>query len=200
MDSLPDFDRRRLEDLKSLVHDDLTTLRDIVQQQAAEKDPLERRRLRQQAERVREDYNNHCQEYAVLLRKEIPTRFAAGEQALIQTIVQRLNPDQLDLTRTALQEADRHPDTPELTQLLAELVAALPSIQQELAAKNMPEANHVAQVAQVIQVPTADIKQKLKLSVPLIPLLLSYETEFNLNLTADLKAAWERLKERFHPT
>jgi len=114
--------------------------------------------------------------------------------------VQRLNFDQLDVMRTALQEADRNPDDSAFTQLSAEVAAVLPAVQQQLAAKNTPAANHVAQVAQGIQAPTADLKQKLKLSIPLIPLFLSYETEFNLNITANLKVAWERLTERFRPS
>lgn len=199
MDALSDFDRQRLEDLQTLVHDDLNILYEIDRKQTVETRPLERRQLRQQAEQVREDYNRHREEYADLLRREIPTRFAPHEQALIHPIVQQLNSDQLTLTRAALQEADQDPNNPELTRLSADLVASLPFIQQQLAAKNTAAANYVAQVAHVIQAPTADLKQKLKLSIPLIPLVLSYETEFNLNLAANLKVAWERLKERFHP-
>ena len=200
MDALSDFDRHRIEQLKALVRDDLAILYEIDRKQAVETRPLERRQLQQEAEQVRESYHRHREEYAALLRMEIPARFAPVEQPLIHTVVEQLNPDQLALTRAALQEADQGPNNPELTQLSEELVACLPSIQQQLAAKNTPAAHHIAQVAQVIQASTADIKQKLKLSIPLIPLFLSYETEFNLNITANLKEAWERLKERLHPS
>ena len=199
MDSLSDFDHQRLEALNKLIRDALRDLNEINRRQAVETRTLERRRLEQDEEQVRETYNRYREEYADLLRKEIPTRFAPREQALIHTVIQQLNSDQLTLTRAALQEADRDPNNPELTQLSAELVACLPSIQQQLAAKNTPAASDVAQIAHVIQGPTADIKQKLKLSIPLVPLFLSYETEFNLNIAVNLTAAWERLKERFHP-
>jgi hypothetical protein len=199
MDSLFDIDRHRLEQLQSLMRDDLDILYELERKQMVETRPLERRQLQQQAEQVRQNYKHHREEYADLLRKEIPTRFAPGEQALIHMVVQRLTSDQLDLTRTALQEADRDPNTPEFTQLVAAVVAALPDVQQHLVAENMAAANHLAQVAPVIQAPTADIKQKLKLSIPLIPFLLSFETELNLNIAVNLTAAWERLKERFHP-
>jgi hypothetical protein len=199
MNSLFDIDRHRLEHLQSLMRDDLDILYELDRKQTVETRPLGRRQLQQQAEQVRQNYKHHREEYADLLRKEIPTRFAPGEQALIHMVVQRLTSDQLDLTRTALQEADRDPNTPEFTQLVAALVAALPDVQQHLVAENMAAANHLAQVAPVIQAPTADIKQKLKLSIPLIPFLLSFETELNLNIAANLTAAWERLKEQFHP-
>ena len=200
MDSLSDFDRQRIEQLNSLIRDDLDALYELDRKQAVETRPLERRQIRLQAEQVRESYNHHREEYTDLLRKDIPAQFAPSEQAFIHTVVQRLNFDQLALTRMALQEADRDPDAPEFIQLSAAVVAALPSVQQQLAATNTPAANHVAQVGRVIQAPTADIKQKLKLAIPLIPLFLSYETEFNLNITANLKVAWERLKEQFHPS
>jgi hypothetical protein len=200
VDALSEFDRQRIEDLNKLIRDDLRNLNEINQRQAVETRPLERRRLDQDAEQVRESYHRHCEEYADLLRKEIPTQFAPSERALIHTVVQRLSSDQLDLMRTALQAADHNPNDPAFTQLSAVIVAALPSVQQQLAAKSTPAANQVAHVAQIIQTPTADIKQKLKLSIPLIPLFLSYETEFNLNIAVNLTAAWERLKERFHPS
>jgi hypothetical protein len=129
VDTLPDFDRQRLEDLKSEIHEDLITLRDIDRQRAVIDDPLGSRRLRQQAERIRENYNRNREEYAGLLRKAIPAQFAHNEQILIQTIVQRLNADQLLLTYTALQEVDRAPDDPELAQLLAAFIRVLPSVQ-----------------------------------------------------------------------
>ena len=104
------------------------------------------------------------------------------------------------MTYTALQEADRNSNAPEFVQLLSEVSAVLSSVQQQLAAKNTSAANCISQVSHVLQAPTADIKQKLKLSIPLIPLVLAYETEFNLNITTNLKVAWERLTQRFRPS
>lgn len=200
MDSFSDFDRQRIEQLNSLIRDDLDALYELDRKQVIETRPLERRQILLQAEQVRESYNHHREEYTDLLRTGIPTEFAPGDQALINTVVQHLNFDQLAVASTALQEADRNPDSPEFTALLAAVVTALPIVQQQLRAKNMPVANHVAQAAQIIQAPTADIKQKLKLSIPLIPLFLFWETEFNLNISPNLKETWARLKGRFYPS
>lgn len=200
MDSLSALDRQRIEQLSSLMREDLDTLYEIDRKQTVETRPLERRQLRQQAEQVRESYNGHREEYIDLLRKEMPTRFASSEQALISTVVQRLDDDQVWVARAALQEADYHPDDPAFAQLSSEVVAALTSVQQQLAVKSTPAANQIAHVAQILQSPTADLKQKLKLSIPLIPFVLAYGTEFNLNITANLKAVWERLRERFRPS
>lgn len=86
MDTLSDFDRQRLDNLKSEIHEDLTTLLDIDQQQAVETDPLKKRQLRQYAQQTRESYDSHCKEYSDLLRKELPARFTPGEQNLIYMI------------------------------------------------------------------------------------------------------------------
>ncbi len=115
-------------------------------------------------------------------------------------VVQRLNSDQVAVIHTALQEADRDPNNPAFAQLSTEVGAALSSVQQQLAVTNATAANQIAQVVPILQAPTADLKQKLKLSIPLIPYILYYETEFNLNITANLKAAWGRLTQRFPPT
>jgi len=200
VDALSDFDRQRLEDLHTLIRDDLRDLNDINRKQAVETRTLPRRQLDQDAEQVRESYNRHREEYAELLRIEISTRFAPGEQPLIHTVVQRLNSDQLAVTRRALQEAERDPDDSAFAHLAAEVAAAVSAVQQQLAVKNPPAAHQIAQVAHVLQAPTADLKQKLKLSIPIIPFILAYETELSLNITANLKVAWERLTQRFRPS
>jgi hypothetical protein len=192
VEALSDFDRRRLEQLNTLIRDDLDLLDEIDKRQAVENRPLEKRQLRQQADQVRESYNQHREEYAGLLLQETPSQSAPGEQALIHPIVQQLDADPLTVTHTALQKADRDPADPAFAQLLAE-VAALPAVQQQLAVTNATAANQIAKVASILQAPTADLKQKLKLSILLIPLFLSYETDFNLNITANHKVVWERL-------
>jgi hypothetical protein len=199
VDPLTDTDRQQIENLRALMHKDLDLLNQIERRRPLGT-PLQREQLALEAEQMRESYNRHREEYADLLRKEIPTRFAPGEQTLMHAVVQRLNSDQLVVTRIALQEVDRDPDAPEFTQLAEEVAAAVSTVQQQLVAKNTPAANQVAEVAQVLQAPTTDLKQKLKLSIPIIPLILSYETELSLNITANLKGAWERLTQRFRPS
>jgi hypothetical protein len=181
------------------MRDNLDTLHEIEQEYDLEVRPVERRQLRRRAEQMRESYSHYRQEYDDLLRKEIPTWFAPSEQALIHTVMGQLNSYQVAVTHTALREADRNPDAPEFTQLAAAVVAAVAAVQQQLAVKNPHAAQQVAQAARVLQAPTADLKEKLKLSIPIIPLVLSYETELSVNITANLKAAWERLTQRFRP-
>jgi len=51
-------------------------------------------------------------------------------------------------------------------------------------------------LSDVVEDPKLDVNHKLKVSIPIIPLILSYETEVELKSGLNLKAAWQRLKAR----
>jgi hypothetical protein len=57
----------------------------------------------------------------------------------------------------------------------------------------MTEAKNLSDV---VDDPKLDVTHKLKVSIPIIPLILSYETEVELKSGLNLKAAWQRLKVR----
>jgi hypothetical protein len=57
----------------------------------------------------------------------------------------------------------------------------------------MTEAKNLSDV---VEDPKLDVSHKLKVSIPIIPLILSYETEVELKSGLNLKAAWQRLKVR----
>ena len=54
-----------------------------------------------------------------------------------------------------------------------------------------------AEIKEAINDPSIDTTHKLKLSIPIIPLLLDYETELELEAGFNLKALWQQLKNRF---
>lgn len=56
--------------------------------------------------------------------------------------------------------------------------------------------NEVEKVSGVIADPTLDSNHKLKYSIPIIPLILSYEGEIELKSGLNLKKAWQGLKAR----
>jgi hypothetical protein len=51
-------------------------------------------------------------------------------------------------------------------------------------------------LSKMVDDPKLDVTHKLKVSVPIIPLILSYETEVGLKSGLNLKVAWQRLKAR----
>jgi hypothetical protein len=132
------------------------------------------------------------------LRKTLLARFDASEQVIISTIVQRLDQNQLATVLSILDEIETHsvPQN-ELQETLSALQQALLEIRQTemrlYDSQLMCEANDLSEM---VDDPKLDVTHKLKVSVPIIPLILSYETEFKLKSGLNLKAAWQRLKAR----
>ena len=44
-----------------------------------------------------------------------------------------------------------------------------------------------------IKDPELDVKQKLKVTLPIVPMLVEYEGEFELGSGFNIRSAWERL-------
>jgi hypothetical protein len=52
----------------------------------------------------------------------------------------------------------------------------------------------IAVASDVVDDPKLDVSHKLKVSIPIIPLILSYEGEIDLKSGLNLKKAWQKLK------
>jgi len=52
----------------------------------------------------------------------------------------------------------------------------------------------VAIASEVVNDPKLDVGHKLKVTIPIIPLMLSYEGEIDLKSGLNLKKAWQKLK------
>lgn len=126
------------------------------------------------------------------LRQDLLTRYDTGEQITIVAIIQQLSQFQLATVHAVLEalEANKVPEA-EMEQLLAVAQQMLTVFQQHGVA--LP-AQH--QVAEAIAAPTLDVKHKLKITLPIIPLLLGYEGEVELENAIDLEAAWRQLVAR----
>jgi hypothetical protein len=128
------------------------------------------------------------------LRKTLLARFDLNEQAIITAIVQRLDQNQL-ATVLSIQDVIETHSVPEneLQETLNALQQALLEIRQteRYDPQLMSEAE---KLSEVVDDSKLDVHHKLKVSVPIIPLILSYEIEVGLKSGLNLKAAWQRLK------
>ncbi|MEZ4866919.1 MAG: toll/interleukin-1 receptor domain-containing protein [Caldilineaceae bacterium] len=129
-----------------------------------------------------------------MVEANILARFAQGEQNLLATIVARLNEQDALLTEAIL-------DTVEIgTLTAAQLEDQLTAVQQSLAllgqqpVLSAPEQKTVQQVMERIEAPGLDVRHRLKVVIPLIPILLSYEGEYEFNIRANLEAVWQTLE------
>jgi len=122
-------------------------------------------------------------------RKILLARFDANEQAIISTIVQRLDQSQLATVQSILAGIETH------SLLESELQETLNAVQQSLSeiSQVVSEAKNLSEM---VDDPKLDVSHKLKVSIPIIPLILTYETEVGLKSGLNLKAAWQRLKAK----
>jgi hypothetical protein len=90
-------------------------------------------------------------------------------------------------------EAGRVPER-EVQEALTIVQHALVEIRQQGVALSDPIlVNEVERVSEVVDAPTLDVKHKLKITAPIIPLILAYEGEVELQSGLNLEAAWQRL-------
>lgn len=124
-------------------------------------------------------------------------RFDLAEQRIVAPILARLDAQEatlveeilavLETTGVAADELDRHLTAIDAT--LAEVNARAAEIDdRQLVAS-------AQQVAELVSAPGLDAKHKLKVTIPIIPVLVSYEGEIELSSRLDLAAAWRALQE-----
>ena len=129
-------------------------------------------------------------------RKTLLARFDDSEQAIISTVVQRLDQNQSATVQSILDEIETHrlPES-ELQETLSAVLQALSEIKQnETGYYDSRLVSEAANLSEIVGDPKLDVNHKLKVSIPIIPLILSYETEVGLKSELNLKNAWQRLK------
>jgi hypothetical protein len=114
------------------------------------------------------------------MRQTLLERYDEGEQAIITAIAQQLNESQLELTQKLLEavEANQVSET-EMQQMLT-------AIEENI--HSLPPSQ--ATTAKIIRNPDLDVRQRLKVSLPLVPLLVQYEVELELGTNFNIKSAW----------
>ncbi|MEI3651731.1 MAG: hypothetical protein V6D39_17505 [Dolichospermum lemmermannii FEM_B0920] len=117
------------------------------------------------------------------IRQELSSRYNDSEKAIIASITKQLNRMQLVLTDNLLQALDDNMvSEPEMQQMLAVLEERLPSLPPSQAA-----------IVEIIKDPEIDVRHKLKVTLPIIPLLVEYEGEVEIGNGFNIKSAWEQL-------
>jgi len=127
--------------------------------------------------------------------KALVGRYDAGEQKIIATIMERVPPADLSNLQAVLDALDANRLS------LADMQATLTGIREVQA--QLQQQGHPLPAAPALpdgDNPALDVRHRLKLTVPLLPLFLSYEGEVELNSGVKLKDIWADLvrKARGH--
>ena len=129
------------------------------------------------------------------MRKTILARFDANEQIIIATIVDRLDEEQLVKTQVVLDGiTNRQFEENELQNTLLAVRDSLNEIRQnETFLLDSSLSSEIENLSDVVDAPKLDASHKLKVTIPIIPFILSYEGEMALKSGMNLESAWQRL-------
>lgn len=117
--------------------------------------------------------------------------------AQVTTLLDRQQQETVAAVLEALQ-AERETLSDELTVLLARLTARLRLIQQAQALQQRAPAlaQQAAEALTIIEDPRLTPRHRLKVTLPIVPLLLAYEGELELEQSGNLAAVWAALRRR----
>lgn len=120
--------------------------------------------------------------------------FELSERRIVAQIITRLD-EQDHLLLNHILEAIENNVIPgeHMAELLGRLHAALASVPAQGATANPLMENEAEQLSDIIDDPSLEMKHKLKLTVPIIPVFLSYEGEMEVGIRASIKTALESL-------
>jgi hypothetical protein len=135
------------------------------------------------------------QDTLVNLRRTVLARFDVNEQTIITTIVDHLDQEQLIDTQNVLDSiATRQFAENELHETLVAVRDTLNEIRQkETFLSDSHLTSEIEKLSDVVDAPKLDVSHKLKITVPIIPFILSYEGEMALKTGMNLESAWHRL-------
>jgi len=124
------------------------------------------------------------------VRQALLDRYEAGERTIIASIAESLNQGQLATVEGVLNaiEEGRIAET-EMVEMLDSVRQILTNVEQHLVSLLPAQPR----VSEIVSSPELDVKHKLKITLPIIPLLLSYEGELGLGMRANLEEMWRRL-------
>ena len=132
------------------------------------------------------------------LQEEILQRIdniAVNSAETMGIIIDQLNNQQLAEINHAYNLLENHQLLEkDIMQILSELQTVIEKIDDKAIPSDL--VTNVKATANIIDVEEMSANHKLKLSVPLIPLLLNYETEIGIDSTINLKKAWDWVKEK----
>ena len=131
----------------------------------------------------------------VTLSQTLLFHFSPNEQALLLPLAQQLDETEFIEMQAFLEAVDSDQASEEEVQLmLSETRQLLKEVKERNLA--LPTGNEA--VVEMINAPTIDAKHALKISLPIIPFILTYEGELGLGTGIKLKETWQRWKLKFY--
>lgn len=147
-------------------------------------------RLLQQLESLRTEI--------ISTRQTLLDHYDSRGQKIVASIVEKLTQSQQDNLRTILDAIEKKSVAEgELKPILTEAQKLFQDILQGKTILNDPALpKQVRDLSDAISDPSLDVQHKIKLTLPIIPVLLQYEGEISLGSMMNLRSAWTELLRR----
>ena len=129
------------------------------------------------------------------LSQELLSHFDKQEQILLSPFTEKLDESQLLQVNAFLEAVDNDKISEgDIESTLLEIKNSLKQMNHQNLL--LPESSKA--IWGIIEDPKLDSKHSLKVTIPIIPFILSYEGELALGTGANIKNIWESLQSRFH--
>ena len=184
--------RRRIEDLRQQC-DSYEKELVIIQDQLTDKQPQEQISIiKSQLQQVDEKLNWLAGGQAAFYQAVL-AHFTTEETAIIEPITRQLEESQIVEVESVLKAIEFNQVGEEETNLVvAQLKKALAEAKEK--DLKLPSGNEA--VIEALNYPTLDAKHALKVSIPIIPFILSYEGELGLGAGVKIREIWERWRTK----
>lgn len=127
------------------------------------------------------------------LRQGLFNYYKDSERNVIAAISEKLDESQIKTISTVLSAVENN-QIPEAE--ILQIVEGTQQIITVLEQKNITLPSNQQATVELIKAPEIDTKHRLKIFLPIIPILLSYEGELELGSGINLKAVWQKLLMR----
>jgi hypothetical protein len=183
--------RRRIEDLKTKQIEYENELTELQRQSSNQQTP----QFQNIAKQLQGIHNkiDLLLDGQSSLSQALLFHFTSVEQLIVQPFIQSLGESDLIQIQASLETIDtKQPSDDEAQIILIEVKQLL----TELKSRNLslPVSNEA--MAEIINYPTIDTKHSLKLTIPIIPFILSYEGELGTEAGIKLRETWQNWKLR----
>ena len=122
-------------------------------------------------------------------KKALLSHYDNTASCIVTRVIDRLSQNQLQLTQELLDGLEVN----KVSEI--DIEEALVLVEQRL--PNLADTSSIPmELTRVIENPNLDARHRLKVCIPIIPLLLDYEGEIELGTGFDFKILWDRVKTR----
>ena len=184
--------RRRIEDLKQQREKYEKELKSIQGQLTNNKPEGQISAIECQLQQI-DDKLNWLAGGQAALHQAVLAYFTTEEKAIVDPVAKQLEKTQILEVESALEKVESNQVSEEETKLVvSQLQKALIFLKEQNL--ELPSGNEA--IVEVLNYPAIDAKHALKVSIPIIPFILSYEGELGLGAGVKIREAWDRWKNK----